>query len=738
MNFLSPAFLIGLPLVAVPLVIHLLSRRQQKRISWGAMRFLVQAVTRRRRIWRLTDLLLLLLRTCAFLFFIFALARPMLEATWLGRSIPREIILVIDQSLSMSRKVDGASLFDLQLQKANAVLDKLTNTDSVRVLLAGETPEWLTPDALEPNSQSLRKLREDLSKLKPTLGAADLMAAVREAADLEAPPEKAGRSIIVISDGQRFGWRMDERGLWAAVQSRLQKATLPTQVALHFLGRESSPGGNLSVNRIESPRGLGTINQPMNFTAQVQNHGSQPSRATLLTWKADEQSLGAITVPELAPGAITSVSIAHQFAATGVADVVGQLETNDALAGDNEGHWLVETFDHLPVLLVEDAASGHALEKDSGFVLAALGKQKTSAANEGAWRSVFEPTVIDPGALAATDLDRFRAVILANLRDVAPAALDKLQSYVQSGGGLWMALGAQTDDTFFNDSLYRDGAGLAPLKLGSPVGDADDHEKFFALRVSSGSHPATALLADFQRLDLDRARIYRRHQFDAFSGKDVSVLLQVQQGDPVVVERKLERGRVLVQGIPLGISWSTLPLCQAYVALLHEWLWYLAQPSLPKRNLTAGEPILERIESRGVTADLVRPDQVTVELPPEARSLGTQFIYAGTRLPGKYTMNLKAKDSSARADFYVQRNPQESDLKGLSEQDLQQIGAMKEFQIGAEMETLAAAAKAEIPKHPIEGSLLIALACALLGEVLLAGWVTRRRNLRLAPVTMEA
>src|SRR5262245_56247905 len=125
MNFLSPAFLLGLPLVAVPVVIHLLSRRQQKKISWGAMRFLLQAATRKRRLLRLTDLLLLLLRTAAFLFFIFALARPLLPAAWLGGSVAREVILVLDQSMSMSRKAGGTTLFELQLQKANAFLDDL-------------------------------------------------------------------------------------------------------------------------------------------------------------------------------------------------------------------------------------------------------------------------------------------------------------------------------------------------------------------------------------------------------------------------------------------------------------------------------------------------------------------------------------------------------------------------------------------------------------------------------------
>src|SRR5436190_3677701 len=130
MNFLSPAFLAALPLISVPLVIHLLSRRQQKKISWGAMRFLMQAVTRKRRLWRLTDILLLLLRTAAFLFFIFALARPLLPAAWLGGSVPRELILVLDQSMSMMRKVAGGTLFELQLQRVNALLNDLKSSDS--------------------------------------------------------------------------------------------------------------------------------------------------------------------------------------------------------------------------------------------------------------------------------------------------------------------------------------------------------------------------------------------------------------------------------------------------------------------------------------------------------------------------------------------------------------------------------------------------------------------------------
>src|SRR5687767_3660187 len=324
MNFLSPVFLMGLPLLAVPLVIHLLSKRQQKKISWGAMRFLMQAATRKRRLFRLTDLLLLLLRTAAFLFFIFALARPLLPATWLGGSVPREVVLVLDQSMSMSRRVGGTALFDLQLQKANALLDDLKASDTVRVLLAGESPEWLTPDSLPASGSPLRKLRTQINELKPGLGAADLIACIREAADLEAPKDRSARVIVVVSDGQRFGWRVDERPLWAAVQSRIKQAAIPTTVSLELLGAEDAPA-NLCVNKIETPRAFGAANQALTFTASVQNHSKDPSATTLLTWRVNNQSAGVTTVPELAPGASTTLSLSYQFDAPGTYDVICQL-----------------------------------------------------------------------------------------------------------------------------------------------------------------------------------------------------------------------------------------------------------------------------------------------------------------------------------------------------------------------------------------------------------------------------
>ena len=81
MSFLSSFFLYALPLMGIPIIVHLLAKRRKKVIAWGAMQFLAKANPRARRSWRLKDLLLLLLRVLVLACFIMALARPLVPAS---------------------------------------------------------------------------------------------------------------------------------------------------------------------------------------------------------------------------------------------------------------------------------------------------------------------------------------------------------------------------------------------------------------------------------------------------------------------------------------------------------------------------------------------------------------------------------------------------------------------------------------------------------------------------------
>ncbi len=74
---LNAAMLVGLAGAALPVIIHLLNKRRDTVIDWGAMQFLELGKRARRKI-RLTELLLMLARMGLLALAALALARPFL------------------------------------------------------------------------------------------------------------------------------------------------------------------------------------------------------------------------------------------------------------------------------------------------------------------------------------------------------------------------------------------------------------------------------------------------------------------------------------------------------------------------------------------------------------------------------------------------------------------------------------------------------------------------------------
>ena len=62
MLFLHPWMLLGLAAIGLPILIHLVRRQAAKPIDWGAMRFLFDTISVRRRKMEWEDLLLMAAR----------------------------------------------------------------------------------------------------------------------------------------------------------------------------------------------------------------------------------------------------------------------------------------------------------------------------------------------------------------------------------------------------------------------------------------------------------------------------------------------------------------------------------------------------------------------------------------------------------------------------------------------------------------------------------------------------
>ena len=155
MFLLHPLLLWSLAAVAVPVAIHLLLRQRPRPRPWAAMRWLLAAKTAASRQWKLTNLLLLLLRCLVLALIALAVARPALGLLGGGR-----LVLVVDRSAGLGPRHDGPGPLPAALGALAGRLEGWASVAVVAVDLDSEVLADGTPaaarTALERLSASVR------------------------------------------------------------------------------------------------------------------------------------------------------------------------------------------------------------------------------------------------------------------------------------------------------------------------------------------------------------------------------------------------------------------------------------------------------------------------------------------------------------------------------------------------------------------------------------------------------
>lgn len=730
MSFLSIAFLAALPLAAAPILLHLIDRRRNVVIEWGAMQFLVEAAVRKTRARKLWQWLLLLLRVLAVAALVLALARPMLPGTWFRAADRTETILIVDNSMSMMRETEDGPLFQQAMEQADDELGEIPPGDFVRILAASPYPVWATAGSMRVDAGSRELVADLLRELRPTAGRSDLLAALFTSVQAQPRPTQKQRRIVLLTDGQSADWSLDDEVGWRRFRDLLGSAVVPTELDIVTVDHPAIAKSNLAVDGIESTRTLVGPGQTFTLRARIRNHGRSTAGSCRLTWTVGQDDLHASRVPGLTGGQTHEVLWKHSFSDAGTYRISCRIDADDPLPPDNRATVVVRVVDEVPVLITESAPAGAEMQQDAFFVQAALGwidGQPLEA------RSVFVPTVVAPDRLAELDLARHRAVVIPNLKTLSARTARALREFVSEGGGLWIALGPRTDVDAFNQFLFDDGGGLAPLAADRIVDETTSQSGETSVPRTIDpfvkDHPATAGLADNERLDVADVSVSRRFRFvPPADDEDVSVLLSLTNGQPLVVEKYVGRGRVIVQAIPLRLQWSELARSQAFVVMVQDWLNYLTQPRATRHNLAPGEPISIELPQPGSDRSLVvrratlrTPYGDEIELTADLAGYGVAFRSSRTILPGTYSLELGLAGEAI--PFHVNRHPRESNLTGLTADENELLGEVAEL---GRTSTERAASGAE-NSEPLWPTLLMILIGLTLAELLLSGAIARER-----------
>ncbi|MEQ1826252.1 MAG: BatA domain-containing protein [Pirellula sp.] len=216
MMFLQPTLLFALPLIVLPIVIHLLNQRRHKSVAWGAMLFLKKAKRMHSGVARLRYWMILAARAAAIAGLIFALARPMTtgwKGGWFGASAQTTIIL-LDRSPSMEYEdlQSGLSKRATALAKLDTMFQSMEHgVERVLIDSATETSR-VVPSGTKVS---------DMPDTHATSSKAKIPAMLARALEYIRRNQTGPTDIWICSDMQSTNWDSEDRH-WDEIQASLQ------------------------------------------------------------------------------------------------------------------------------------------------------------------------------------------------------------------------------------------------------------------------------------------------------------------------------------------------------------------------------------------------------------------------------------------------------------------------------------------------------------------------------------
>jgi hypothetical protein len=249
MTFLQPWLLLALPLIALPVIIHLINQQRFQSVEWAAMMFLLSAKALSRGYSRLRQWLIMLLRMLAVAAVILAVSRPLSQG-WLaaaGGDRSATSIVLLDRSPSMSQ-ASGAGGESKLMTARRQVAAALETLGASRVVLI---------DSVSCKPHELSSPREILQvpEVEPAAAAADLPLLLQAACDQIGATKSAAGTIWICSDQRANDWNVSDAA-WPAIRETLAK--MPQSVRLTLLAYTEPAADNLAVRVTQAvlePRG---------------------------------------------------------------------------------------------------------------------------------------------------------------------------------------------------------------------------------------------------------------------------------------------------------------------------------------------------------------------------------------------------------------------------------------------------------------------------------------------------
>ncbi|MEO0474676.1 MAG: BatA domain-containing protein [Planctomycetota bacterium] len=608
---------IGAAAVAIPIIIHLMSRFRRKPESWGAMRFLIEAYQKQRKRLQLEKLLLLLVRCMVVLLAGLALAGPVLtgcsrDGFSLTGSAGRVVYLVIDDGLSSQTREAGSTRLEQHKQAALDVIDEMGPGDRAVVIRMARP----VAAELDAPTADTAQLKQTIETIEPRFSRGELIASL---AQVQQSMDAVGTNdavIVLLSDFPTTSAYF-EQALPPELEGLGDRATIVTaqppegtdnvQVLSLGLRRQmvvAESTGSTVVGGQAVLRRFGAIGQArtVQLKVSVLTPGDQVLAETTRDVRfgsgAREQSAN-FDLPVQLPGeALIGSGRELIVKAELVADASDA--GLDVLPADDLAVAVVRLRDRLQVAMIdnEQDTNPNPGELEAWqWVRAALTPRGPGAVGS------FELSTMLPTAVNEEAIESYDAAVVLRPDQLTLRGWETLEQFAQQGGLVWVFTPALETEPDWAQTMQR------TFDLPWTIGDAlvryepSEGSTKQSAEVDETIAPPDALqflAADWREKlgwwSLQSWLPLSTEDEDRWVALKTDDAALPEQDKPVVLaQRGIGDGSLVFSAVPLDTRFTNLPIRALFVPLMHDTLRGVLGNQAGQLPLIAGdEPALNR------------------------------------------------------------------------------------------------------------------------------------------------
>ncbi|HEY6375643.1 MAG TPA: BatA and WFA domain-containing protein [Edaphobacter sp.] len=579
MGFLAPWFLAGLAAVGLPVYIHLLRRHVTTPRPVSSLMFFERGIQSSTRHRKLRYLLLFCLRALLVLLLALAFANPFLQRS--SAASDRLLLVAIDNSFSMGA---GTRLEDAK-RGALEVLATRKPSQRAQVMALGGELQVLTQPIKD--TDALRAAVESIQQGDSHGNFGELGRGLRAMVETVHTPV----DLHLFSDMQASNMPVNFADM-----------VMPGNVSLvlHPMAKAVVP--NWTVESVEAP---GQLVDPKKARVLAVIAGHQTPAATRTVSLMINGTVALMKKVEVPADGRATVAFESLDVPYGASRCEVRIDAADGFPADDASSFAVKRADPERVLFVHQAGDSKS-QLYFGSALAAAAQASF----------VLQPISVEQAA--DVDPTKYAFVVLSDVVSIPSLLENSLLQYVRNGGSVLIAAGTA--------EAHRQ---RVPV-FGESAADARFYSRaggFSSVGWVDASHPAMKDSAGWAD-----AKFYYATVVD---GGHSRVVARLADGTPLVLDKQMGQGHVLVFATGLDNVTNDLPLHPAFVPFVDQSARYLSgverlSGARVVDSFVQLRSVTNEAGSQGVSVEIVGPDgRRPLSLREEASAQSFRLTGAG-------------------------------------------------------------------------------------------------------------